>query len=1182
MPCREIAFPVGASTQQLVDRDGTTYDVSSHTITRASADGDIPVLQLFMGDRFTGEILEAGWRKGWDSGMDADQAFVAKVDTTNHQLNLLGEADVAGTVGYGWVNQNNPIVLLDETEITVKTLMPIDDTGSTADRDIGLDFYLIPSQTESDPDGDNYLRITVDVDENGLLLLIRKNVGASTTTLASGYDHTMDGSRGTGNLEACIWRLVFNGKPGTSGATLSVYLKQADTLANAENATENEVDGSPFDISDLSFHVAYPCFRIYSQNTTYYDDASPAVTDSIEVSYPDFTVDWGDPSITDNGSVQLWDGSPDSGGARVYSTDHSFNGHIFIQNSLSRWKIQELTEHGVTNCLYNSSWVESADRLFFYLATSEERLIYPKLLKVEHISPEYVKVKLRWHEDSTNDTDYYVDAYLTLRRGSYVAELELDDVYPEEDVRVYYGGDDLKFTYLGDDKVADFEAMADPSLVLNLPFNKVIGSTTPDVSGYGNDGTLNGDPQIVTGQNGNALEFDGVDDYIEVADAPSLDLTDTFTLHANIYLKSHGSNVEILSKADGSYEPYRLEISSDTISLAIADASDNRDFLTVYHEFGINTWHRITVTFDAGTAKFYKDGVYLGSDTSSITSIYNTTDKLYIGARNPTSNLLDGFIDDVRIYNRVLSEAEIQALDAETSRVLEPAENTVMSDNYATMVSDGATYLRVLAATEKPTAGDTGFDSRGGVAVRDISSGEVDGYRLYVGAVPFSQAQYLFVEAEDATISASARQHLDGDGEDTVTEGQAVWAGTTNCAVDVNNTTGVSVGSKNVKITSSGAGAVVATCTPASPLGKLQKFDDLKLYLHGDPASVTIRLKDGSGGDVSRSQAITGSATQYTIPLPHSTSDLQGWTDNGFDFTDFTTLTVEWTASGSGENVYVDGLHEYIGTTTTRGRGETLSGGEAVVLDAQNESCFASIIAGSDLPKGRYLGIYRVRDTDQVGSDAAMRLKNNNDNSDRNKLNSLQLKTLTSSFSYYVFVFDILQEDVEDVDTIILNIYKKTATENTILVDYFLIIPLGDGHDLPMDLAHNAIYIIEPEQSVEADGLKVRRLTVDENGELGFRNGLRQISKTITVDDDESHTLPRGLSGFGFVQVGDNEEYAWFTFNREADVTLVSNSANVVNTDTDSKFCIVDGGGYVALKNRLGSSKKVKYVVWSE
>jgi len=329
MTATEVAFPVGATTQELVDKNGTTYDVSDHTVTRTGEDGDIPILHLFVGDSFNGEILEGGWRKGWDSNMDADQAFVAKLDTANGELDLLGEADVAGTAGSGWINQNNPIPLIDDTVIVFDMVLPWNDTGITGARDTDFKFYLIPNSIEATPASEpKHIRFDFSVDENGLLFRIYRDSGS--TLLFDGS--TKDGNSTRSDTAHTFWkfRITFNGKPGTNEATMKVEAKTGTSRANMEADIWEELydtvgsQASPYDISDLTFHVAYPCYRIYSQNTTVFDDASPATSGGITVNYPQFDVNWGDDTITDDGSVMLFDGDPDSGGVRVYSKEHTF------------------------------------------------------------------------------------------------------------------------------------------------------------------------------------------------------------------------------------------------------------------------------------------------------------------------------------------------------------------------------------------------------------------------------------------------------------------------------------------------------------------------------------------------------------------------------------------------------------------------------------------------------------------------------------------------------------------------------------------------------------------------------------------------------------------------------------------------------------------------------------------
>lgn len=92
--------------------------------------------------------------------------------------------------------------------------------------------------------------------------------------------------------------------------------------------------------------------------------------------------------------------------------------------------------------------------------------------------------------------------------------------------------------------------------------------------------------------------------------------------------------------------------------------------------------------------------------------------------------------------------------------------------------------------------------------------------------------------------------------------------------------------------------------------------------------------------------------------------------------------------------------------------------------------------------------------------------------------------------------------------------------------------------------------------------------------------GLRVRQSSETVADDGTIDLPDSKTGFGIAQVGDNTEYGFFSFTSAGSVTLISNSANCVATDTDVKFCIFDNGTKVTIKNRLGSSQTVRYIIW--
>ena len=176
-------------------------------------------------------------------------------------------------------------------------------------------------------------------------------------------------------------------------------------------------------------------------------------------------------------------------------------------------------------------------------------------------------------------------------------------------------------------------------------------------------------------------------------------------------------------------------------------------------------------------------------------------------------------------------------------------------------------------------------------------------------------------------------------------------------------------------------------------------------------------------------------------------------------------MRFEWGASAGGEVLIVDGLHMYIGTTTARGRGETLSGSSAVVFDAIDEYNIQTFNPFLELPVGRYLCIIRAKDTDQVNNDFVLRARNQTDGTKLQEENDNRFVQLTSSFAYYQIVFDVTENDIQD-DVRIPWVSKATATENTIFVDYFLIIPIGNGESFPQDLAHNAMRIAGKQRKI--------------------------------------------------------------------------------------------------------------------
>jgi hypothetical protein len=94
---------------------------------------------------------------------------------------------------------------------------------------------------------------------------------------------------------------------------------------------------------------------------------------------------------------------------------------------------------------------------------------------------------------------------------------------------------------------------------------------------------------------------------------------------------------------------------------------------------------------------------------------------------------------------------------------------------------------------------------------------------------------------------------------------------------------------------------------------------------------------------------------------------------------------------------------------------------------------------------------------------------------------------------------------------------------------------------------------------------------------IGSGGHVTNHESPVNVADDGSFDLPDASAGFGFIMAGDGEEYAQFTWTSAAVVTLIDNSANVVNTDTDTNLCIFDNGTAVRVRNRLGAAKDIVF-----
>ncbi len=300
----------------------------------------------------------------------------------------------------------------------------------------------------------------------------------------------------------------------------------------------------------------------------------------------------------------------------------------------------------------------------------------------------------------------------------------------------------------------------DPSLVGWWKLDETSGTIAADSSGYGNNGTLVGDPQWVPGMIEGALELDGSGDYVNCGASTVFQIQDQITMACWIKVARFTTNWStIISKGDTSYRLSRSGETGNAIHMGVQGTSSSPyqwfdGTVTVTD----NQWHHVAGVYNGAHAMIYIDGVL--DTTQAATGQINASNyELYIG-ENAEANgrFLNGLVDDVRIYNRAISQAEILAVMLGTSGGLSSRPNP---DNEATDVpcdciltwktGEYAYKHNVYLGAIFDDVNEAGIaDSRGVLVSQDQDPNTYDSFDFAQDGLEFSQAYYWRVDEVNA------------------------------------------------------------------------------------------------------------------------------------------------------------------------------------------------------------------------------------------------------------------------------------------------------------------------------------------------------------------------------------------------------------------------------------------------
>ena len=210
-------------------------------------------------------------------------------------------------------------------------------------------------------------------------------------------------------------------------------------------------------------------------------------------------------------------------------------------------------------------------------------------------------------------------------------------------------------------------AAIDKTLVLYLSFDEGKGDEAKDGSTYGNDADVSTDVDWVDGYSGTAVDVpEGGQNCVTVPHTDSLVIEDEITIMAWIYLpeqKTSDTN-QWLDKAShngGEHKTYSMWLGgSGEIGGRLGSDQNRQGYSSGAERVEAGKWEHVALTVDDKSTKVYINGVLVNTQDKGWKFEGTNEFDLNIGCpKDRAAKTFNGFVDEVLIYSRALSEAEV-------------------------------------------------------------------------------------------------------------------------------------------------------------------------------------------------------------------------------------------------------------------------------------------------------------------------------------------------------------------------------------------------------------------------------------------------------------------------------------------------------------------------------------------
>lgn len=292
-----------------------------------------------------------------------------------------------------------------------------------------------------------------------------------------------------------------------------------------------------------------------------------------------------------------------------------------------------------------------------------------------------------------------------------------------------------------------------PAAAAHYKFDEGYGTTVHDSYSYYNNGAINGASWTNDGKYGKALEFDGTDDYVGIADSDLFTFSngsnsdEPFSISSWINMDD-ATDFNIFSKGDSTNREYRFIVDSgDDLNVILYDSTashriekETTQTLTSYE----GSWVHVTATYDGSSSadgiNLYINGALADSTTSvggTYVAMHNQGAPAIARLWNNGTLYLDGLIDEFKIYKHALTPQEVE-LEFNQGKSIVLGSTSTESDGTTSSLSSSREYcVPGDTSTCDPPVGEWLMDENTGTSTTYDTSG--NGNHSTLGTIDESQ-----------------------------------------------------------------------------------------------------------------------------------------------------------------------------------------------------------------------------------------------------------------------------------------------------------------------------------------------------------------------------------------------------------------------------------------------------------